>query len=136
MTPTRESDSLAIGALMTRINDAWLGGRPEEMGPFLTDDVTMTLPGFSSSIQGREALIDGFREFSRSARLAECHMDPPAVTVAGPVAVATYPFVVVYERDGAKWRSSGRDLWVFGRVGDQWLAAWRVMLDLAEEPAA
>jgi hypothetical protein len=136
MTPTRESDSLAIGELMTRINDAWLGGRPEEMAPFLAEHMTMTLPGFSSSIQGREALIDGFREFGRSARLHECQISPPAVTVAGPVAVATFPFVVVYERDGAKWRSSGRDLWVFGRVGDQWLAAWRVMLDVAEEPAS
>jgi hypothetical protein len=133
--PSTNADVAAVSSLMTRINRAWLEGRPDDMAPYLAESVTMTLPGFSGAVSGRESLIGGFRDFGRSALVTECQFPDPDVTVAGPVAVATYPFVVVYERDGQRWRSTGRDLWVFGRVENEWQAAWRVMLDIAEEPA-
>ena len=56
------------------------------------------------------------------------------VDLAGNSAVASFRFEMVYARDGASYRSTGRDLWVFERQGDGWLAVWRTMLDLAEEP--
>jgi hypothetical protein len=42
---------------------------------------------------------------------------------------------MVYERSGGRYRSTGRDFWIFARQGDAWLAVWRTMLDLAEQPA-
>ena len=50
-------------------------------------------------------------------------------------AVESFRFEMVYARDGGRWRSTGRDLLMFERKGDSWLAVWRTMLDLAEEPA-
>ena len=42
---------------------------------------------------------------------------------------------MIYERSGERYRATGRDLWVFARQDGAWLAAWRTMLDLVEEPA-
>jgi hypothetical protein len=42
---------------------------------------------------------------------------------------------MVYERSGQSFRSTGRDLWVFQQQIGGWLAVWRTMLDMAEEPA-
>ena len=39
------------------------------------------------------------------------------------------------EREGASWRSTGWDAWVFERRGDGWVAVWRTMQGVADEPA-
>jgi hypothetical protein len=39
---------------------------------------------------------------------------------------------MIYERAGRRYRSSGRDLWVFQKQGETWIAVWRTMLDIKE----
>jgi len=39
---------------------------------------------------------------------------------------------MVYERDGRRYRSRGRDFWVLQEEDGQWLAIWRTMLDMDE----
>jgi hypothetical protein len=50
--------------------------------------------------------------------------------------VAQYPFEMVYEREGARWLSKGWDVWVFERREAKWIAIWRTIQALSEEPAA
>jgi hypothetical protein len=121
---------------MSKINDAWRSGRADDMAPLLAEDVAMTLPGFSGTVRGRDTLVESFREFARSADLETAELSPPDVTVAGSVGVVSVRFTVIYRRDGQRWRSTGRDVWVFGRDGGAWRASWRMMLDLAEEEVA
>jgi hypothetical protein len=67
-----------------------------------------------------EAAIHGFDETSQvDARRA---------------AIASFAFAVVYERAGERYRSTGRDLWVFSRADGVWRAVYRTMLDVSEEP--
>jgi hypothetical protein len=80
-------------------------------------------------------VLAGFVDFCQNARIVSYAESDPFVDLAGSTAVATFRFEMVYARDGASYRSTGRDLWVFERHGDGWLAVWRTMLDLAEEPA-
>jgi len=49
--------------------------------------------------------------------------------------VASFTYEMIYERDGKGNRATGRDLWVLARQDGHWLAVWRTMLDLAEQPA-
>jgi hypothetical protein len=137
--PAQQANALRaseLAAVMSKINDAWRSGRPDDMAPLLAEDVAMTLPGFSGTVRGRDTLVESFREFARSADLETAELSPPDVTVAGSVGVASVRFTVVYRRDGQRWRSTGRDVWVFGRDGGAWRASWRMMLDLAEEAVA
>jgi hypothetical protein len=42
---------------------------------------------------------------------------------------------MVYERSGGRFRSTGRDLWVFQSQFGSWIAVWRAMLDMDENAA-
>jgi hypothetical protein len=42
---------------------------------------------------------------------------------------------MVYVRSGERYRASGRDLWVFEKLGDVWIAVWRAMLEMKEDAA-
>lgn len=120
---------------MRQINRAWLDGRVEDLTPWLLPEIIMVLPGFSGRIQGRDAFLAGFADFCRSATIHGFREDDLQVDVAGDTAVATFRYEMVYERSAARYRATGRDLWVFQQCGGEWLAAWRTMLDLQEEAA-
>ena len=57
------------------------------------------------------------------------------VDVAGDTAVVTFRYDMLYERSGQRYRSTGRDLWVFQKQGRGWIAVWRTMLDMEENDA-
>ena len=120
---------------MHKINRTWLEGKVDDLAPMLHPDITMAIPGFAGSVQGREAFLTGFRDFCENAKVHEYHEHAYHVDVAGETAVVTYPYEMVYERDGARYRSTGRDLWVFQSEAGKWIAVWRTMLDIQDEPA-
>ncbi|PYQ46356.1 MAG: hypothetical protein DMF78_26525 [Acidobacteria bacterium] len=66
---------------------------------------------------------------------AMVHPDIVKIDVAGETAVVSLRYEMLYERSGKRYRATGRDLWVFERDGPAWLAVWRTMLDLDENPA-
>lgn len=129
-----ESPRDEVMDLLRRITRAWLDDRPRDLEPLLHPDVVMALPGFVGRAEGRGVLIEGFVDFCANARVLAFEERDHQVDVVGGTAVASFSFVMVYERDGRRYRSSGRDFWVFGREEEEWLALWRTMLDVTEEP--
>jgi uncharacterized protein (TIGR02246 family) len=129
---TREN---RVREALQQISQAWLAGNPDALTERFATDIVMVFPGFSGSSKGREALLAGFRDFCDNARIHAYEETDHQVNVAGGVAVATFRFDMVYERDGSRYHSTGRDFWVFEENRNRWLAVWRTMLDVAEEPA-
>jgi ketosteroid isomerase-like protein len=119
---------------MERINRSWLEGRPEDLVPLLHPDMTLVFPGFAGRAQGRDAIVAGFVDFCGSATVHQYREADHQADVVGDAAVASFTYEMLYERSGKKSRATGRDLWVFTRQGDHWLAIWRTMLDLSEQP--
>jgi ketosteroid isomerase-like protein len=134
-TMTNPPDPQTVLAVLQQINRAWLEGRPEDILPFLHPEMAMVFPGFGGRTEGAEALIAGFQDFCQNAKVLSYAESDHQADLAGNSAVASFRFEMVYARGGASYRSTGRDLWVFERRGDGWLAVWRTMLDVAEEPA-
>jgi ketosteroid isomerase-like protein len=121
-----------VATAMRQINQAWLGSQLHDLAPRLHPEIVMVLPGFSGRIQGRDALLAGFTDFCQNAAVHEYCEHDRQVDVAGDTAVVSSRYEMVYERSGARYRASGRDLWVFQKQGTQWIAVWRTMLDLEE----
>lgn len=130
-----ESKRENAATAMRQINQAWLEGRIEDLAPLAHPEIAMALPGFTGSVQGREDFLAGFRDFRRNVTIHEFREHDHHVDVAADTAVATFRYEMVYERSGKRYRSTGRDLWVFQRAGREWIAVWRTMLDLEEKPA-
>jgi uncharacterized protein (TIGR02246 family) len=125
----------AVTEAMRRINRAWLDGRPDELAGLFHPDILMVFPGFGGRVAGRDATVAGFADFAAQAKVLDYQEADHLADVVGDAAVVTYTYVMVYDRDGVRSRATGRDLWVFTRHGAGWLAAWRTMLDLDEQPA-
>jgi uncharacterized protein (TIGR02246 family) len=130
-----ETTRAAVSAAMQRINQAWLDRRPEDLVPLLHPDMTLVLPGFAGRAEGREALVAGFADFCGNATVLEYRETDHQVDIVGETAVVSFTYEMVYERSGQRSRASGRDLWVFALQDGEWIAVWRAMLDLAEQPA-
>jgi ketosteroid isomerase-like protein len=128
------TDRDAVLDAMQRINRTWLEGRPRDLAPMLHPGVVMVFPGFGGRAVGRDSLVGGFVDFCDNAELHEYEESGHQIDVTGDTAVVSYAFEMVYERDGARYQSTGHDVWVFTRQGGEWLAVWRAMPDLAEHP--
>ena len=125
----------SVTATMRRINQAWLDGQVERLAPMLHPEVVMVLPGFNGRIEGRESFLAGFRDFCQNATIHEFRERDHHVDIAGDVAVVTFRYEMIYERSAERYRSTGRDLWVFHNKDGAWIAVWRTMLDVKEEAA-
>ncbi len=117
--------------LMT-INQAWRKGKPSEMKCHLHPDMVMKFPGFTGEVRGRDALLASFTEFCANAHVLEYQEREEQIDIVGNCAVAGFLFDMLYERTAYRERSTGRDLWVFERQDDRWVAIWRTMLGLSE----
>lgn len=120
---------------MRAINDAWLAGRVDDIGPAVHPEVVMVFPGFSGEMRGRDNFLAGFGEFVANAKVHGYHEHNHHVDVVGDTAVTTFTYDMLYERAGERYNATGRDIWVFQKQGGRWLAVWRTMLDLTETPA-
>jgi hypothetical protein len=116
-----------------RINRVWLDGKVDALAPMVDPDIVMVLPGFADRIQGREQFLAGFRDFCENAQVHEFHDHDYASDVVGATAVVTFRFDMIYQRSGERYRSTGRDLWVFRGQDNAWIAVWRTMLEVQEQ---
>jgi len=127
-------DGRHVAETLDRINALWLQGRVDDLAPFLHDEIVMVFPGFAGKAEGKEVFLAGFKDFCENARVRDFEESDRQIDVIGQVAVATFAFNMIYERDGKAFRSTGRDQWVFESAQGAWRAVWRTMLDVAEEP--
>ena len=102
--PPAESAREEVGDLLRRINRAWLDGRPRDLAPLLHPHVVMTFPGFVGQAAGRDALVEGFVDFCENARVYAFEERNHQVDVVGGTAVASFSFMMIYERDGRRYR--------------------------------
>lgn len=130
-------DSLVerVSRAMQAINGAWLAGRVEALQTLMHPNIVMVLPGFADRARGREAFLAGFRDFCTNAAVCAFHEHDRQIDIAGNTAVVTFRYEMLYERSAERYRVTGRDLGVFEMQGDDWLAVWRTMLELHEQPA-
>ncbi len=129
------TDSERVTEVLGAINQAWLEGRPQDMGRLIHPEITIVFPGFAGRATGRDAFIAGFVDFCQTARIVSYNEFDHQVDSIADLAVASFGFEMIYEREGSGFRARGRDLWVFAWQAGGWLACWRTMLDLHEEPA-
>src|SRR5579859_2466610 len=105
-----------VSAAIEKINRAWLERRPADLSPLFHPSMTMVFPGFSGRAEGREANLAGFTDFCTNATVHEYEEQDLQIDVIGNTAVATFTYVMIYERDGTRYRATGRDLWVFAKL--------------------
>ena len=134
--PAPPDTEVAVQRVLDLIQTAWREGRPEEMAPFLSPDITFVFPGFSMRLSGWDRLIESYRVFLATTRLGSYREERRSIEGGQNAALAEIAFDMTYTRAGTSWRSHGIELWALERRGSGWIAFWRTMQELTEEPAA
>jgi uncharacterized protein (TIGR02246 family) len=127
-------DTEEIWQLVQRMNDAWAKpGGPEDLASFFREDIVMVNPGFTQRTEGRDACVASYEGFCKQAAILDLKLSNPGIDVFGDTAIATYSYEIAYEMGGERFNDTGRDVFVFVRENDRWLAVWRTMIvSLAE----
>jgi len=134
--PAPSDTEIAVQRVLDRIQAAWREGRPEEMAPLLSPDITFVFPGFSMRLSGRERLIESYRDFLAGSRLRSYREERRSIEGGRSAALAEIAFDMTYARAGSEWRSHGIELWALERQAEGWVAFWRTMQELTEEPVS
>ena len=134
--PAPSDTEIAVQRVLDRIQTAWREGRPEEMAPLLSPDITFVFPGFSMRLSGRERLIESYRDFLAGSRLRSYREERRSIEGGQSAALAEIAFDMTYARAGSEWRSHGIELWALERQAEGWVAFWRTMQELTEEPVS
>ena len=134
--PAPPDTEIAVQRVLDRIQTAWREGRPEEMSPLLSQDITFVFPGFSMRLTGRDRLIDSYRDFLAGSRLRSYREERRSIEGGPSAALAEIAFDMIYTRAGSDWRSHGIELWALERRAEGWVAYWRTMQELTEEPVS
>ncbi len=117
----------AIKGIILSINECWKLKDYESIGLYLADDVIVAPPKSDKRIQGREAYVQSYRDYDRSAETLEYLVGDPMVDLIGETAVAVCPFEVVYRFQGAKHHEKGQNILVFSHSQGRWKIVWRTM---------
>jgi ketosteroid isomerase-like protein len=110
-------DSEAVAETLNAINDAWVGGRAEDMRDHLHDDVVTVQPGFEMVIRGRDTCVASYAEFTGQATIDRFESTAPSVEVFGDTAIAWFAWTMRYAIGGESYHETGHDLFVFTRQG-------------------
>jgi ketosteroid isomerase-like protein len=126
-------DIRQIREIVAAINEAWVIGDYEAMSPYVAEHVVMAPPALDDArVLGRAAFVASFRQFAEVAKTREFSSGVPRVDVIGDTAVATCPFTIAYELEGATYREKGFDMLVFSRGVGGWKVVWRTLISEPE----
>lgn len=127
-----EHDRRVVAETLRKMNDTWLGGRPRDLAEFLHERIVMPYPDFSGKVEGRDPLVASYVMFTENAPIIRYSEYDRQIDVVDDTAVTTAIFEMIYELEGVRRFSTGREMWVFARQGDGWRAVWRGMLEFQD----
>src|SRR5215207_7722821 len=120
----------AVAAALARLSTAWRNRRYDELAALFDEGIVMALPGFVGRVEGREALVESYREFMERATLTDYKEQPAVIDIWGDTAVASYQWEMQWLVGGVPNHAAGHEVFVFGRTSAgtaEWRAVWRTM---------
>jgi ketosteroid isomerase-like protein len=130
--PSLSAEQTAIRDLLSRLNDAWTKQRGEAMAAALNEcfaeDVVMRGPSFAFLGKGRDFMVQSYHDFVSQAEVKSLSLDEPEIDATGETAIAQYNWTITYVLGRQEYTEHGRDVFVFARRDNKWLAVWRAML--------
>jgi hypothetical protein len=125
-------DRAVVARTLAKLSAAWRNRRYDELAALLDERIVMALPGFAGRVEGRDALVDGYRDFMERATLTRYEEQPPTIDIWGRTAIASYRWEMEWSAGGESQRAAGYDVFVFRRSeesgdAEAWRAVWRTM---------
>jgi hypothetical protein len=121
-------DDLAAAVWVQTYDAAWLSKDWATLGKVFALDAAMMLPGFSTFVVGRAAIVDHLRAMLSGAQVHEYNATDLKGHSSGPVGVISYRWQLDWTVDRARSEISGRDMLVLRSAPEGWLLVWRAQI--------
>ncbi len=73
------NDRGEIRLLLSKVNQAWLKGRPEELNECFHNDMLIEGPGFQETARGNEVCVRSYEDFIRQATVRDFKESEPDI---------------------------------------------------------
>jgi ketosteroid isomerase-like protein len=118
-----------------RLNEAWPRGDWDVVGGCFHPDVVMLLPDSDDVMQGRDAMLDSYREFFDIATLNALTIEEIIVYDYGATVVCHMRFTIDYTIDDEREDASGIEVYTLAADDDgQAQVVWRTQLLFGDSP--
>ncbi|NJL29475.1 MAG: nuclear transport factor 2 family protein [Thermoanaerobaculia bacterium] len=121
-------DQSEVERVVLDLNQAWLEGRVDDLPAFFHEDVVMQLPRAGGRVEGREAMVESYRQFIEAADIHTFEIAKLQVDVFEGTAVASLEFAITYELGDTIYEETGTDLTVLSLGEEGWQVVWRTQL--------
>jgi hypothetical protein len=107
--PMTTNDDKKVEQLIGEFNRAWTDGRLDDLPVFFDERVVAIAPN-GGRMEGREAMVESFRQFLAMAKVDDFRVTSGGVHVFDSAAAARFGFVVRYEINGASYDETGSEV--------------------------
>ncbi len=118
----------SVEALVRRLNAAWLAGDYEALGKLFHADAVLLMPGAEQSLQGRAAIVEGYRRFGALGEVHEFEITSLDVYPFGTTALCHMGFRIDYEIEATRYEESGTEVYALRKSGAGWRIVWRTQI--------
>jgi ketosteroid isomerase-like protein len=121
------NDEKKVEQIIRDFNRTWTDGRLDDLSVFFDERVVAIAPN-GGRVEGREAMVESFRQFLAMARVDDFQVTAVGVDVFDFTAVARFGFVVRYELYGASYDETGSEVLVLVKSDETWRIVWRTQI--------
>lgn len=107
----------------------WSEGRFDELGELLADDVVV-VGSHGNRFTGREAVLNGYRDFRRLAEVKHFAPTNYLATIHSDAAVVEYEWTMQWVMSGKTHDARGKEILALTRDSGAWLIIWRTQIHL------
>ena len=111
-----------VWATLRSLNDCWTKGNATTLTDFFHKDMVAITPTDRERREGRDACVAGWVGFAKMTKINRWAETDPQIQLYGNTAVVTYYFDMEFDMGGQAIKMSGRDMFVFVKENDRWLA--------------
>ncbi len=111
-----------IWETLQSLNECWTKGDGANLKNFFHEDMVAITPMDHYRREGKEQCIAGWVGFAESAKILSWKENDPQIQLFNDTAIVTYYYDMSYETDGQTVDTGGRDMFVFVKENDKWMA--------------
>lgn len=128
ITAFKTSEEHALWKMVERINNAWINNQPELLMEIFHENMSISGPDFLPVSIGREACIKSYKDFISQASYRDFTYNNPRIDIFDKTAIVSYYYELIITMDDFDDVYKGKDVFIFIRADDRWLAIWRIAI--------
>ena len=109
------------------MDQCWREQRFDDLANYIASDVVVVAPN-GDRVKGRDAAVDGYREFMKRCDVRAFDTSDYSVTERGEAAIVEYAWRMQWSDGDAEFDAKGRETLVLSRRDGAWRVVWRMQL--------